>query len=227
MVPKDQMEQSEIETLLSTHDADGNGAIDFGEFLGMMEDVRAAWRRRLEPELKNLFKKYDKDDGGSLSFSEVATMIGEMGLNPRTREDQDEIKQLLDNVDADGSGELDFPEFMDLLQRIEEKLKSLQRLRDLKAGEELGFTHKQVCELRGIFFKLDVNGDESISSHEIQMLAMLMRKRIRQERLMEVFREVDGEDGNGSLDFVEFMDIVQRLDLLELNSAQKFVEGVN
>merc|ERR550537_1116220 len=128
----------------------------------MMQDVRAAWRQRLAPELGNLFNKYDKDHGGSLSLSEVATMIGDMGLNPRTREDQDEIKQLLDNVDADGSGELDFDEFQDLVQRIEEKLKSLQRRRDLKAGEALGFTPQQVCELRGVFFKLDVNGDESI-----------------------------------------------------------------
>merc|ERR1719235_584121 len=106
----------------------------------MMQDVRAAWRQRLEPELVNLFKKYDKDNGGSLSFSEVATMIGEMGLNPRSREDQDEIKQLLDSVDADGSGELDFYEFQDLVQRIEEKLKSLQRRRDMQGGEALGFS---------------------------------------------------------------------------------------
>merc|ERR550537_480972 len=179
----------------------------------MMQDVRASWRKRLEPQLADLFKKYDKDNGGSLSLSEVATMIGDMGLNPRSREDQDEIKQLLDNVDADGSGELDFSEFQDLVQRIEEKLKSLQRRRDLKAGEALGFTQPQVCELRGVFFKLDVNGDESISSSEIQRLAMLMRKRINATKLLEVFHEVDGEDGNGSLEFVEFMEIVKRLEL--------------
>eukprot|EP00746_Dinoflagellata_sp_MGD_P005511 gnl/MRDRNA2_/MRDRNA2_110666_c0_seq1.p1 gnl/MRDRNA2_/MRDRNA2_110666_c0~~gnl/MRDRNA2_/MRDRNA2_110666_c0_seq1.p1 ORF type:complete len:813 (+),score=232.60 gnl/MRDRNA2_/MRDRNA2_110666_c0_seq1:71-2440(+) len=219
LLPKDQMEQRKIEAILNVHDSNGNGAIDFGEFLEMMQDVRKAWRQRLAPELEQVFNKYDKDHGGSLSFSEVATMIGEMGLNPRSREDQDEIKQLLDNVDADGSGELDSDEFQDLVQRIEEKLKSLQRRRDLKAGEALGFNARQVCELRGIFFKLDVNGDDSISSGEIQKLAMLMRKRIRTDRLMEIFREVDGEDGNGSLDFGEFMTIVQRLDLLKPDST--------
>jgi Ca2+-binding EF-hand superfamily protein len=214
LLPRDQCEQRKIEDLLRVHDTDCNGAIDYGEFLGMMQDVRAAWRRRLEPELRDLFNKYDKDGGGSLSLSEVATMIGDMGLNPKSREDQDEMKLLLDNVDADGSGEFDFYEFQDLVQRIEEKLKSLQRRRDLSAGEELGFTPPQVCELRGVFFKLDVNGDENISSSEIQRLAQIMRKRIKQDHLMQVFREIDGEDGNGSLDFVEFMTIVRRLDLL-------------
>lgn len=126
------------------------------------------------------------------------------------------MKQLLDNVDADGSGELDFREFQDLVQRIEEKLKSLQRIRDVKAGAELGFHPQQVCELRGVFFKLDENGDNTVSSSEIQRLAMLMNKRIRQDKLMNVFHEVDGENGkgNGSLDFGKFMTIVKRLNLL-------------
>jgi len=213
LMPKERWEQDRIATILSTCDEDGDGSIDFREFLNLVDQLREEYLVRMRGELRRQFDRYDRDQSGALGMSEVSLLFVDMGLNPSCQEDQDEIKQLLDNVDADGSGELDFDEFQDLVQRIEEKLKSLQRRRDLKAGEALGFTQPQVCELRGVFFKLDVNGDESISSNEIQRLAMLMRKRINQTKLMEVFHEVDGEDGNGSLEFVEFMEIVKRLEL--------------
>lgn len=61
--------EAELQDMLNEIDADGNGTIDFPEFLAMM--VRKTKDMDSEEELKQAFKLFDKDGNGFISAAEL------------------------------------------------------------------------------------------------------------------------------------------------------------
>ena len=77
---------AELETMVREIDADGNGEIDFPEFLTMM--LRKMNEGNPEKELMDVFMVFDKDGSGTISAEELrAAMSSEEKLtdDPRSR----------------------------------------------------------------------------------------------------------------------------------------------
>lgn len=71
--------EAELQDMINEVDADGNGEIDFPEFLTMM--ARKMKDTDSEEEIKEAFKVFDKNGDGKISAAElrhVMTSIGEM-----------------------------------------------------------------------------------------------------------------------------------------------------
>jgi calmodulin len=73
--------EAELQDMINEVDADGNGTIDFPEFLTMM--ARKMRDTDSEEEIKEAFKVFDKDGNGYISAAELRHVMTNLGA-PRS-----------------------------------------------------------------------------------------------------------------------------------------------
>jgi calmodulin len=103
------LSESELEEMIKQVDLDGNGTIDFKEFLGLM--VRKMKDTDTEEELLEAFKVFDRDSNGFITSHElrhVMTSLGE-SLTP------EEIEEMIKQADVDGDGQINYDEFVKMM----------------------------------------------------------------------------------------------------------------
>merc|ERR1719456_345252 len=93
----------------------------------MVQEIREECKRTREDQLFAAFLVHDKDKNGTLSTGEIIGVLTELGITPKCREEQDELKQLLQDIDLDSSGDVNFEEFQNLFQHASERIRLLQR----------------------------------------------------------------------------------------------------
>ncbi|KAL3727151.1 hypothetical protein ACJRO7_031973 [Eucalyptus globulus] len=93
--------------------ANGNGAIEFAKFLGLMAyNIKEAADE--EEELKEAFKVFDKDQDGYISPSELRHVM----INLGEKLTEEEVQQMISEADLDGDGQVGFEEFVKLMSTI-------------------------------------------------------------------------------------------------------------
>ncbi|XP_022722726.1 calmodulin-like protein 8 isoform X2 [Durio zibethinus] len=65
--------EEELQDMISEVDADGNGTIEFAEFLNLM--AKKMKETDAEDELKEAFKVFDKDQNGYISANELIQVV--------------------------------------------------------------------------------------------------------------------------------------------------------
>ena len=95
----------EIDQLLSNIDLNGNGVIDYWEFVAATADYQKLWT---EKNLKQAFDKFDLDGNGEITFDELRQVLG-------GDEEDEDIKKLIEAVDKNGDGQINFEEFKDMM----------------------------------------------------------------------------------------------------------------
>mmetsp|Transcript_44859 Transcript_44859/g.71619 ORF Transcript_44859/g.71619 Transcript_44859/m.71619 type:complete len:205 (+) Transcript_44859:71-685(+) len=103
--PSDQ----ELTDLVEEVDIDGNGEIDFQEFLLMMAKKMNAVDS--EQEIREAFKVFDKEGTGSISSAYLRHIMTTMG----DRLSDDEVDEMIQEADIDGDGDIDYDEFVKML----------------------------------------------------------------------------------------------------------------
>ena len=98
---------AELQDMVNEVGADGNGTIDFPEFLTIMARKFATKTDDSEDELREAFKVFDKDGDGFVSASELRHVMVNLG-EELTDEDVDEM---IREADIDGDGQIGFEEF--------------------------------------------------------------------------------------------------------------------
>src|SRR3954452_9387904 len=83
--------EAELQDMINEVDADGNGTIDFPEFLTMM--ARKMKDHDSEEEIKEAFKVFDKDGNGFISAAELRHVMTNLG-EKLTDEEVDEMVNL-------------------------------------------------------------------------------------------------------------------------------------
>ena len=71
--------EAELQDMINEVDADGNGTIDFPEFLTMM--ARKMRDTDSEEEIKEAFKVFDKDGNGYISAAELRHVMTNLGAS--------------------------------------------------------------------------------------------------------------------------------------------------
>eukprot|EP00092_Neocalanus_flemingeri_P031331 GFUD01034027.1.p1 GENE.GFUD01034027.1~~GFUD01034027.1.p1 ORF type:complete len:149 (+),score=63.81 GFUD01034027.1:209-655(+) len=132
-------------------------------------------------EFKEAFDTFDKDGSGTISSEELLGVMRAMGQNPT----EDELLNLVLEVDVDGNGTIDFPEFLDMMKK--------------KAGEV-----DEGAELREAFKIFDRNRDGYIDMKELKKVVAMLGTMLTKEEVEEFMAEAD-KDGNGKLDYDEFV----------------------
>jgi len=137
LAPRTSQEQESIAELLEECDADGSGVLDFSEAVYLaqrIDEMRDQARRALEnkkagelkfpPEetrqLRSAFEMLDNDSSRTLGITEMEHAVQLMGW----RVTPNKLRKLLNEVDEDESGQVEFIEFLTLMRRIDDELRT-------------------------------------------------------------------------------------------------------
>ena len=93
---------AELQDMINEVDSDGNGTIDFNEFLTMM--ARKMKDTDTEDEIKEAFKVFDKDGNGFISSSELKHVMTNLG----EKLSDEEIEEMIHEADKDGDGQVNY-----------------------------------------------------------------------------------------------------------------------
>jgi calcium-dependent protein kinase len=95
----------EIDQLLDNIDLNGNGVIDYSEFVTATADYK---KLCTENNLKQAFDKFDLDGNGEITLEELREVLG-------GDEADEDIKNIIKAVDKNGDGQINFEEFKDMM----------------------------------------------------------------------------------------------------------------
>ncbi|KAJ3683007.1 hypothetical protein LUZ60_013234 [Juncus effusus] len=110
--------EAELQDMINEVDADGNGTIDFPEFLNLM--ARKMKDTDSEEELKEAFRVFDKDQNGFISAAELRHVMTNLG----EKLTDEEVDEMIREADVDGDGQINYEEFVKEEQK-EKKMKIL------------------------------------------------------------------------------------------------------
>merc|ERR1712194_201658 len=68
--------------------------VNFLEFLLLMRLVRQEDREAQQEHLWEVFNRYDSDGSGAIAVKEISRLFGDLGIQPRTRKEQLEIRMI-------------------------------------------------------------------------------------------------------------------------------------
>ncbi|KAG7155391.1 Troponin C-like 8 [Homarus americanus] len=137
--------------------------------------------------LQKAFDSFDTDSKGFITPETVGVILRMMGVKISEKN----LQEVIAETDEDGSGELEFEEFVELAAKflIEEDEEALK------------------TELREAFRVYDKEGNGYITTDVLKEILRELDNRLTEEDLDSIIEEVD-EDGSGTLDFDEFMEMM-------------------
>ena len=101
-----ELTKEEVTDIMCSLDENGDGVMDFDEFVDMMN--RRLSMNSQRKELKDTFNVFDKNGDGKISFDELKEVLIGLGEEVTDKDVHDMIKE----ADLNGDGFIDFEEFM-------------------------------------------------------------------------------------------------------------------
>ncbi|KAL1199982.1 Calmodulin-like protein 8 [Cardamine amara subsp. amara] len=101
--------EQELQDIITEIESDGNGTIEFAEFLNLM--AKKLQESDVEEELKEAFKVFDKDQNGYISASELSHVM----INLGEKLTDEEVEQMIKEADLDGDGQVNYDEFVKMM----------------------------------------------------------------------------------------------------------------
>ena len=98
--------EAELQDLINKFDIDGDGSIDFPEFLIMMACKMK--ENNSEEDIRETFQVFDKDGNGFISAAELWQVMTIVGKNLTNKE----VDEMIREVDTDGDGQVNYEEFI-------------------------------------------------------------------------------------------------------------------
>jgi len=137
--------------------------------------------------LQKAFNSFDTEGCGSITAETVGVILRMMGVKISEKN----LKEVIAETDEDGSGIIEFEEFAELAAKflVEEDEEAL------------------AAELREAFRIYDKDGLGYITTDTLKEILREIDPKLTEANLDSIIEEVD-EDGSGTLDFDEFMDMM-------------------
>ncbi|XP_037026495.1 calmodulin-A-like isoform X2 [Bradysia coprophila] len=101
--------ETELRDMVNEVDQDGNGTIEFNEFLQMMSKKMKGADG--EDELKEAFRVFDKNKDGLISSVELRHVMTNLG----EKLSEEEVDDMIKEADMDGDGMVNYDEFVMIL----------------------------------------------------------------------------------------------------------------
>ena len=98
-----------LQEMIKEVDANGDGTIDFPEFLNLM--AKKMQDSDTEEDLKEAFKVFDKDNDGYISAAELRHVLTNIG----EKLTDEEVDEMIKEADIDGDGQINYEEFVKMM----------------------------------------------------------------------------------------------------------------
>ena len=98
--------EAELQEIISEVDIDGNGSIDFPEFLTIMAR-KMKENNNKDEEIHEIFKVFDKEGNGFISVAELSHVMISLGEEIT----EEEVKEMIKEADIDGDGQVSYEDF--------------------------------------------------------------------------------------------------------------------
>lgn len=103
--------EEEVKNMIDEVDSDGNGSIEFAEFLLLISNKLRT--EDIQDEMNDAFKVFDKNGDGVLTPTELREMLEKFGEKMK----QEDIDEFIRTADKDGDGRIDYEEFVNILMQ--------------------------------------------------------------------------------------------------------------
>ncbi|ALC42286.1 maker110 [Drosophila busckii] len=104
--------EAELKTMINEVDLDGNGAIEFDEFLHLMSMKMC--EEPSEEALRETFRVFDNENTGFIGIDQLRGVMIALGETPG----DDELDEMIHEHDLDGDGKICFEEFVNMMTMI-------------------------------------------------------------------------------------------------------------
>ena len=101
--------EAELQDIIDEVDGDGNGVVDFQEFLTMMAgEIKEAHGKR---GILEKFRVFDRDGNGTISSAELKHVMAKLG----EKLSDEEVDEMMRAADINGDGQVDYEEFVAIM----------------------------------------------------------------------------------------------------------------
>ncbi|KAA8542373.1 hypothetical protein F0562_023491 [Nyssa sinensis] len=104
-----QLADPEIKLLMDVADVDGNGVLDYGEFVAVTIHLQ---RMENDEHFRRAFMFFDKDGSGYIELDELREALADDSGNT----DADVLNDIMREVDADKDGQISYEEFVAMMK---------------------------------------------------------------------------------------------------------------
>merc|ERR1711934_1040853 len=125
-----EIKNEELKKMVSDIDNDGNGTIEFAEFLGMMTGKMGEKDSR--EDIEKVFKMFDDDSSTKITFKNLARVAEELGETI----DDEELQDMINQADRDSDGAINMDEFYRIMKKKGNFLEDLSSDDEFEAPAE-------------------------------------------------------------------------------------------
>ncbi|XP_065832651.1 calmodulin-2 [Oscarella lobularis] len=217
--------EAELQDMINEVDADGNGTIDFPEFLTMM--ARKMKETDTEEEIREAFRVFDKDGNGFISAAELRHVMTNLG----EKLTDEEVDEMIREADIDGDGQVNYEDFTEAFHLCDRDKNGKVTGNELeKVLKSLGMnpTKEEVADM--IKFA-DLDGNATLELDEfLKMMEFNSggpKGREEREELKAAFKEFDA-DGNGFITAEELRKVMAKMgDKLSKAEVEQMVKDAD
>ncbi|XP_056021983.1 calmodulin-alpha-like [Ostrea edulis] len=197
---------AELEKMLKGVDEDGNGSIDFEEFVLMMADKLE--RSNTEDEIREAFKLFDKDDNGYISVSELKNILTETGekITP------EEANELIKAIDKDGDGKIDYEEAKPVFNEFDNDGDGYIDASELGTALKRMGLNPSLQKIQSMIGEVDKDGNKKIDFEEFLKFAKKTHRDPEEIKcsLTEAFKTLD-TNGDGFITREELKSVMTKM----------------
>merc|ERR1712088_24523 len=102
----------ELENMIKEVDIDGNGEIDFDEFLAMM--AKKLKETDLEEDIREAFRVFDNKNSGTISTQELRHIMSNLGEKLKDHE----IDEMILHADTNGDGVINYNDWVSMMTSL-------------------------------------------------------------------------------------------------------------
>jgi len=200
----------ELTKMVSDVDKDGNGTIEFPEFLSMMTAKMS--NTATDEEIAKCFKLFDHDATGQITLKNLIHARSILGMGDVS---DAQLENMLKQADRSGRGSISLADFMRLMRKKGKGLVGLEDgepdpddITDAMALELVPDALSQARQkaLMKVFHLFDLNGSDTIDVEEFLTLGRAVHKKAGWDETqnLQAMKRVD-LSGNGLIEPQEFL----------------------